>query len=197
MITFFTPPETHSNICLFLVLFLLYIQMYSLFQTYYRIPDFSPFFLWFGSIEFSVLLPSDHLAILLCCWHCQYSRLFFHNKYPLWRIEPLYFSNFKNSLFLCSRTFSFSLILFNAFQISPHHSQAQCGHTEYLPMFSTLFIYFFQIKPLNFLYFFCLKNKFRCIHRLPIDVDKSNFFIPKHFSMEFLCEGYGEGSGKV
>ena len=63
--------------------------------------------------------------------------------------------------------------------------------------FSTLFIYFFQIKPLNFLYFFCLKNKFRCIHRLLIDVDKSNFFIPKHFSMKFFCERYGEGSGKV
>ena len=107
------------------------------------------------------------------------------------------FLEFQEFSFLCSRAFSFSLILFNAFQISPHHSQAQCGHTEYLPMFSTLFIYFFQIKPLNFLYFFCLKNKFRCIHRLLIDVDKSNFFIPKHFSMKFFCERYGEGSGKV
>ena len=65
MITFFIPPETYSNKCLFLVLFLLNIQMCSSFQTYYWIPDFSPFFYY-----------SDQ-SNSLCCFHLITSFIFF------------------------------------------------------------------------------------------------------------------------
>ena len=50
---------------IFSVLFLINIQICSLFQAYYWMPDFSPSFLLSGLIEFSVLLPSDHPIYIL------------------------------------------------------------------------------------------------------------------------------------
>ena len=50
---------------IFSVLFLLNIQMCSLCQAYYWMPDFSPSFLLSGLIEFSVPLPSDHPIYIL------------------------------------------------------------------------------------------------------------------------------------
>ena len=93
---------------IFSVLFLINIQMCSLYQAYYWMPDFSPSFLLSGLIEFSVLLPSDHpIYILLFCWYCHYNKFIFHNTHPPWGIASLYFSNFENSvfIFLCTNCF--------------------------------------------------------------------------------------------
>ena len=99
---------------IFSVLFLLNIQMCSLYQVYYWTSDFSPSFLFSGLIEFSVLLPSDHpIYILLFCWYCHYNKFIFHNTHPPWGIASLYFSNFENSLFifLCTNCFLSMLTL--------------------------------------------------------------------------------------
>ena len=93
---------------IFSVLFLLNIQMCSLCQAYYWMPNFSPSFLLSGLIEFSVPLPSDHpIYILFFCWYCHYNKFIFHNTQPPWRIASLYFSNFENSvfIFLCTNCF--------------------------------------------------------------------------------------------
>ena len=50
---------------IFSVLFLLDIQMCSLYQVYYWMSDFSPSFLLSGLIELSVPLPSDHPIYIL------------------------------------------------------------------------------------------------------------------------------------
>ena len=99
---------------IFSVLFLINIQMCSLYQAYYWMPDFSPSFLLSGLIEFSVLLPSDHpIYILLFCWYCHYNKFIFHNTRPPWGIASLYFSNFENSvfIFLCTNCFLSMLTL--------------------------------------------------------------------------------------
>ena len=99
---------------IFSVLFLINIQMCSLYQAYYWMPDFSPSFLLSGLIEFSVLLPSDHpIYILLFCWYCHYNKFIFHNTHPPWEIAALYFSNFENSvfIFLCTNCFLSMLTL--------------------------------------------------------------------------------------
>ena len=99
---------------IFSVLFLINIQMCSLYQAYYWMPDFSPSFLLSGLIEFSVPLPSDHpIYILFFCWYCHYNKFIFHNTHPPWGIASLYFSNFENSvfIFLCTNCFLSMLTL--------------------------------------------------------------------------------------
>ena len=88
---------------IFSVLFLLNIQMCSLCQAYYWMPDFSPSFLLSGLIEFSVPLPSDHpIYILFFVDIVTITNLFFiihihHEELHLYisrilRILSLYFS---------------------------------------------------------------------------------------------------------
>ena len=88
---------------IFSVLFLINIQMCSLYQAYYWMPDFSPSFLLSGLIEFSVLLPSDHpIYILFFVDIVTITNLFFiihihHEELHLYisrilRILSLYFS---------------------------------------------------------------------------------------------------------
>ena len=69
---------------IFSVLFLINIQMCSLYQSYYWMPDFSLSFLLSGLIEFSVPLPSDHpIYLLLFRWYCHYNKFIFHNTHAL------------------------------------------------------------------------------------------------------------------
>ena len=81
---FYSFWNSFWHVCfIFSVIFLLNIQMCSLYQAYYWMPDFSPSFLLSGLIEFSVLLPSDHpIYILLFCWYCHYNKFIFHNTHP-------------------------------------------------------------------------------------------------------------------
>ena len=114
-ITFFTPSETHSDMCL--SFFCSFSDKYS---DMFFIPSLllnAGFFSIFSIVRINRILCvasiwSPHLYSVFC-WYCHYNKFIFHNTHLPWGIASLYFSNFENSvfIFLCTNCFLSMLTL--------------------------------------------------------------------------------------